>query len=282
MGAFNAKLQSNGTYEPSSTAIALAVPPKSGYTEPAFEQTHRGKAKILVVCTDDGKLTMANGRVFSSGNHPVEVLLPLRDFEAAGFAIEFATASGEPVVLEEWACPAADAEFTAFLEKLRPALMKPLKLDAVDRTLKPYAAVFLPGGHACMVNLPESKALGDLQHTAHERAMPTVSLCHGPATLLATTKSAGKPFPYAGYKAVCFTAATDMLMLPTLGYMPGRMPWHPARKLAEHGVTITNYLELGSVVVDRELITGDSPYAANALGKTAAPLAVEWAAREGL
>ena len=122
MGAFNAKLQSNGTYEPSSTAIALAVPPKSGYTEPAFEQAHRfGRPRSLRACTDDGKLTMANGRVFSSGNHPVEVLLPLRDFEAAGFAIEFATASGEPAVLEEWdTCPAADAEFTAFLEKCPP------------------------------------------------------------------------------------------------------------------------------------------------------------------
>ena len=132
-----------------------------------------------------------------------------------------------------------------------------------------------------MVNLPESEALGSLLHKAHERAMPTVSICHGPSTLLAATKTAGKAFPYAGYKAVCFTAATDRFT-PLLGYLPGRMPWHPAAKLAEHGVTITNYVERGSICVDRELITGDSPFAANQLGKQAVPLIIEWAAKEGL
>ncbi len=45
------------------------------------------------------------------------------------------------------------------------------------------------------------------------------------------------------------------------------MPWFFGEKLEKMGVEITNKLATGNVEVDGKLITGDSPMAANELGK---------------
>ena len=55
--------------------------------------------------------------------------------------------------------------------------------------------------------------------------MPTVTLCHGPATYLSTCcQGTDKEFAYKGYKSVCFTDKTDAFT-PSVGYLPGPMPW---------------------------------------------------------
>ena len=73
-----------------------------------------------------------------------------------------------------------------------------------------------------------------------------------------------------------FTDKTDA-MTPKIGYTPGPMPWKCQETLEKESVTILNTKETGAVNEDRELITGDSPYAANELGVVAAPIAAEWA-----
>lgn len=127
-----------------------------------------------------------------------------------------------------------------------------------------------------MVNLPNNANLGRLLHEAHDRSLPTVTLCHGPAALLSTNKVEGKPFAYKGYKAVCFTDKTDG-MTPSLGYIPGHMPWKCQEALEKDGMEIMNTKETGETKQDRELITGDSPNAAHNLGVHAAPILVKHA-----
>ena len=49
-------------------------------------------------------MLMQNGKSFSTGNHPVEALLPMLHLKNAGF--EIATPSGAPVVIAPcWAFP---------------------------------------------------------------------------------------------------------------------------------------------------------------------------------
>ena len=151
---------------------------KTDYTAKTPAVVHTEGAKVLVVCADDGKFKMANGKVFSSGNHPVETLLPLMHFKQAGFSFEFATVSGSPVVLEMWAFPKKDAAVSAFHAEIKPLMDAPKKLDDVS-SLDGYAGIFLPGGHGAMVNLPKSASLGKLLHAAHAKGLPTISLCHG-------------------------------------------------------------------------------------------------------
>ena len=68
---------------------------------------------------------------------------------------------------------------------------------------------------------------------------------------------------------MAFPDATDR-MTPDIGYMPGHLSWHFGEKLKALGVTILNTEPTGAVHADRKLLTGDSPFAGNALGKLAA------------
>ena len=57
---------------------------------------------------------------------------------------------------------------------------------------------------------------------------------------------------------------------PMIGYLPGHMPWRLCEKLTDLGVKIVNKKSDNSTCIDRKLITGASPLAANELGKLAA------------
>ena len=57
--------------------------------------------------------------------------------------------------------------------------------------------------------------------------------------------------------------------------MPGRLPWLVAERLQQLGMTVLNDGITGQVHRDRQLLTGDSPLAANALGILAADTLLE-------
>jgi molecular chaperone Hsp31 and glyoxalase 3 len=57
---------------------------------------------------------------------------------------------------------------------------------------------------------------------------------------------------------------------PMIGYLPGPMPWWVCEKLRAQGVEIINKKADNSVHVDRRLVTGASPQAANNFGRLAA------------
>jgi molecular chaperone Hsp31 and glyoxalase 3 len=259
-------LLADGTYEPSPFALSVAVPPVTKYVKVERDNVYTGQKKILVVATDDGRMAMTNGKVFSSGNHPVETMVPLMHFRDAGFEFEFATVSGGPVVIEMWAFPSQDENVKKFYEEIKTALANPSKLEDISTTLEGYAGIFIPGGHGAMINLPESAALGVLLREANKQSMPTAVLCHGPAALLAATVDGD--FPYVGYEAVTFTDAMDK-QSPSFGYLPGDMGWYLQEKLNELGMKVTNQEILGATKVDRELITGDGPPAAHPFGLVA-------------
>jgi len=263
----------DGTYDPSPFTLALGTSTKTSYIAQNYETKYTGNKPILVVCTDDGKMKMKNDKVFNTGNHPIEMFLPMLHFRDAGFTFDIATVSGGPVVLEMWAYPTKDEHVKSLHESVQSMMEKPKKLADIE-SLDGYAAIFIPGGHGAMVNLPESVELGRLLHEAHDKSLPTVTLCHGPAALLAT-KAEEKEFAYGGYKSVCFTDKTDGTT-PSFGYLPGQMPWKCQKALETQGIKIVNTSETGATNVDRELITGDSPNAAQNLGVVAAPILVEF------
>jgi hypothetical protein len=104
-------------------------------------------------------------------------------------------------------------------------------------------------------------------HWAHNTGLHTLALCHGPAALLAAKSDAG--FLYDGYKIAVFPDAVDK-QTPMIGYLPGPMPWWVCEKLTALGVETINKKADNSVHVDRRLVTGASPQAANNFGRLAA------------
>ncbi|CAJ0730297.1 hypothetical protein EPIRMAN_GEN20615_14065 [Ralstonia mannitolilytica] len=51
---------------------------------------------MLLIAADERYLLTANGTFFSTGNHPVETLLPMYHLDQAGFEFDVATLSGNP------------------------------------------------------------------------------------------------------------------------------------------------------------------------------------------
>lgn len=269
-----AQKRDDGTYDPSPFTLLLGTSKKTNYAPQEYETKYTGTKPILVVCTDIGGMKMKNDAVFNTGNHPVEMFVPMLHFQDAGFSFEIATPTGGAVVLETWAFPTKDKKVKALHESLKTQMEKPKKLSQISGLFENYSAVFIPGGHGSMISLPQSADLGKILHEAHEKKLPTVTLCHGPAALLSTNLE--KEFAYKGYEAVCFSDKTDETT-PSFGYLPGPMPWKCQEGLEGQGLTITNTTETGEVKQDRELITGDSPNAANNLGVFAAPIVLKHA-----
>lgn len=118
-------------YFPSPYSLGQYVPARTDYDGAEHEGQAAGRWKILVVGTDERYLPMGNGRLFSTGNHPVETLLPLVHLEAAGFGIDVATVSGNPVKLEWWATPAEDPTVHDTLDRLLPRFRTPRPLSEV-------------------------------------------------------------------------------------------------------------------------------------------------------
>jgi D-lactate dehydratase / protein deglycase len=266
------KLESDGSYSPSKLALALATVEVSDYENVTYQKYQGNKTKILVIFTEQKNMEMKNGKLFSTGNHPIESLLPMLHLKNAGFDFEIATQTGKPVIFEMWAFPNKDENVKAIYNEYKSNFEKPVKLsDFIEASfdkIDAYAAVFVPGGHGAMLGIPEDKNVGKILNWAHQNELFTISLCHGPGSFLATTLNNQK-FIYEGYNMAVFPDAVDE-QTPMIGYLPGYMPTTLSAKLKGLGAIIMNTESDKTVCVDRKLITGASPLASNELGKLAA------------
>ena len=260
----------HNAYFPSEYSLSVYTSPKTDFDGFKFKKAYEGgKYKVLMVASDERYVQMKNGKLFSTGNHPVETLLPMLHIHHAGFEIDVATLSGNSVKLEMWAMPNEDKNVMDIYERYLPKLENPLKLSDILKKVtaedSPYLAVFFPGGHGALVNLPESRDVKELLKWAMKKDRKIVTLCHGPAALLAGSIDENK-FLFDGYEMTVFPDSLDEGANQEIGYMPGKLKWLLADKLEKLGVKIVNTGITGEVCKDRNVLTGDSPLAANNLG----------------
>lgn len=131
-----------------------------------------------------------------------------------------------------------------------------------------------------MAGIPDSLDVKRvLQWALHEEKF-IISLCHGPACLLAAAV-VEKPedYMFKGYEICVFPDALDEGMNQDIGYMPGKLEWLVGERLEALGVKLLNSRGdagiSGQCHRDRKLITGDSPLASNQLGRLAATALLE-------
>lgn len=265
-------LDEDGSYSPSSLALILGTVSKTDFEEIKYTKYQGDKSKVLVIFTEQKNLEMKNGKSFSTGNHPVEALVPMLHLKNAGFDFEIATPTGKPVVFEMWAFPEQDQQVKAIYNEYKSSFEHPKKLtEFITNSFandSSYAAVFIPGGHGAMIGIPDDRNVGKVLNWAHQNDLFTITLCHGPGALLSTTLDNQK-FIYDGYKMAVFPDAIDE-MTPLIGYLPGHMILGVSERLKNLGAIIVNTESDNTVCVDRKLITGASPLASNELGKLAA------------
>ncbi|MDC4407068.1 protein deglycase HchA [Acinetobacter baumannii] len=268
-------LAEDNAFFPSPYSLSQYTSPKTDYDGTTYPTPYEGNKKVLMIATDERYIQMQNGKFFSTGNHPVEMLLPMFHLDNAGFEIDVATLSGNPAKLEMWAMPKQEQVVLDTFQKYADKLKNPLKLaDILENVVgenSPYAAVFIPGGHGVLAKIPHSLEVKKVLKWAVEQDKFIITLCHGPASLLAAAvDEQPENYIFKDYQICVFPDSLDKGANIDIGYMPGALPWLVGENLEKLGVEILNKGITGQCHRDRKLLTGDSPLASNNLGKLAA------------
>ena len=241
-------------------------------------------SKVLVVMSGAHLLELKDNKVYATGYYLNELATPLRALIQAGYTPVFASPNGDAPTMDASSNKAMffgkdDAkrmETLRFIDSFA-GLRHPLKLSDVAGHTEDYAGVFVPGGHAPMVDLVKDRDLGKILLSFHNTNRPTALICHGPMALLSTLPqseqydkalNAGKAdalpalahdWPYAGYKIAVFSKSEEKQIEPP--QLEGIAPYYNDEALASAGATIQNKADwTPNAVVDRELITAQQPF----------------------
>ncbi len=211
---------------------------------------------------EKGVCTLAHRRVLMvvtshdqiSPEHPTGIWLsefsePYTLFRNAGYEVTTASIAGgkapvDPRSLQE----PVDADTAAALKKLEATV--PLR----DVNTDEYDAIFLPGGHGTMYDLPGSQELARTLRSFHDTGHVIAAVCHGPAGLLGATLADGSPL-VKGKRVTGFTNEEEQAA--GFGQL---MPFLLEDRLRELGATFVATPKWSDHVErDGRLITGQNP-----------------------
>ncbi|WLR46417.1 type 1 glutamine amidotransferase domain-containing protein [Halobacillus litoralis] len=136
-----------------------------------------------------------------------------------------------------------------------------VKIDDVKDVSK-FDAIFLPGGHGTMFDLPDNKKLHETIRDLYEADKVVAAVCHGPAGLVGVTLSDGSPI----VKGQTVTAFTDEEERATT--LDAHMPFLLETRLRELGADFVgedNWTD--HVQVSGHLITGQNPQSTISVAK---------------
>jgi len=241
---------------------------------------------ILVIVSTANEIPLREGGTHETGIFLGELTEPAEAMREAGFKLTFASLGGkEPTVdkhsydLIYWGFSQKRVNHAqALYETLRKeGLAYPLVLEELaenPQQLAQFDGLFIPGGHAPMVDLlhrnpledeASNEQVGRILQFFHDSQRPTGLICHAPAVLATAPKVDGK-WIYQGYRMTTITMLSEFLMedMPLMKVIPGHLKEYPTQVLKEAGAILeqTNIPMRAKVVEDRELITGQDPFSA--------------------
>lgn len=242
------------------------------------------KGKVLVVGSNATRFEIQGGWA-ATGNYLNETVIPAMAVINAGYEIVFATPSGVRPHIDEASDSvshfgndqAAYVRAKAFWDT-DPAMNRIRTLRSViEEGLDNYVGVFVPGGHAPVVDLMQDYDLGIILRHFHQQAKPTAFLCHGPLAAIAALPKArefraaliagdeakarewGKDWQYADYRMSVFSETEEKVVEDHV--LHAKLYFNMPRALTIAGAVVQNTAAdfQPNVVVDRELITGQNP-----------------------
>lgn len=151
------------------------------------------KLKILMILTSSatmGETDKPTGLWFE------ELATPYYAFVDAGASVTLASIKGGPAPIDPRSVKARgenEDSVDRFLSdgKASGALEVTTPVEDVD--ISTYDAVFLPGGHGTMWDLPQSAALAALLDKGWAQGKVIAAVCHGPAGLVNVNDETGAP-----------------------------------------------------------------------------------------
>lgn len=258
--------------------------------QPAPHQTSQS-GHVLVLLSEANAIPLREGGAHPTGHFLGELTEPLESILNAGHRVTFTSPYGKSPTIDKnsfqlmyWRfskqqLTKAKACYQHLVElglqtpqPLSELLARPSKLEQFD-------ALFVPGGHAPMVDLlhedffssdGRNERVGELLYFFHRTNRPTGLICHAPA-VLATAPHIDGRWIYSGYRMTAITMvleffAEDLFLVKAVD---GHIKEYPTKILKQAGAILEQnpIPMIPKVVEDRELITGQDPYSAKAFGK---------------
>jgi putative intracellular protease/amidase len=214
------------------------------------------KPKVLIIVSNANSIGPNNRR---TGTFLSEVAHPYAEFTKADYQIDFASLTGDSPYLDALNL-AGDPDNLAFLTgKGWEDMHKAVKLSTVD--VNTYDAVFVPGGLAPMVDMPEAPGLKKIIAETYERNAVVGAVCHGPVSLLNVRLSDGT-YLINGKNIASFTTEEED------NYARTDVPFDLQSALTEQGA-IFHAAEPWSdnSIADGTIVTGQNPASAKGVGE---------------
>lgn len=239
------------------------------------------KGKVLVLLSDRTELQLSDGSTIKTGYYLNELGIPADALLKAGYELQVVTPDGNKPAPDAHSVSTkyfgnSDAEMKRVQDLIaaQPGINGHYSVDdALKSDLSQYNGIFIPGGHAPLINLANNPKVGKLLTWFHEHKKPTAALCHGPITLLAAQKDPQKfesemiqgkkttatNWIYQGYRMTIFSTPEEQAFEGSL--KGAKLRYYPATAMETAGAK-TEFAPMwhSGVVVDRELVTGQNPF----------------------
>jgi putative intracellular protease/amidase len=181
----------------------------NAYSEAAFQPTEISMtSRILMIVTSNSRMG-DSGK--TTGFWAEELAVPYYALVDAGATVHLASPLGGAVPVDPGSVK-AKGDNSAAVERfladgaLQAALAQTRRADAVDA--RDYDAVFFPGGHGTMWDLPGDAGVTAAVETAFAGGKVIAAVCHGAAGLVTAKRADGAPV-VKGVRLNSFTDAEE-------------------------------------------------------------------------
>ena len=214
------------------------------------------KKRILIIVSNANAIGPNNRR---TGTFLPEVAHPYAEFDRANYQIDFASLTGDTPYLDALNL-ANDPDNLIFLTgKGWENMQKAVKLSTVD--VSKYDAVFVPGGLAPMVDMPENELLKKVIKETYERNAVVGAVCHGPVSLLNVKLNNGS-YLVNGKNNTSFTDEEER------GYAIADVPFLLETALTKQGAKFhAAAVWSAHSIADGNLVTGQNPASAKGVAE---------------
>lgn len=183
-----------------------------------------------------------------------ELTAPYYHFIDAGFEVVLASPKGGLVPVDPHSREETTASVVRFAADAQAMSLLENSLLLAEVSSEAYAAIFLPGGHGTMFDLPDDQTLAGLLETFWREKKVVAAVCHGPAGLLSAKDEQGNPL-VAGRKISAFSNEEE-----DAAGLTDAMPFLLETRIQELGGLYEGAPKFEPYAVkDGRLVTGQNP-----------------------
>ena len=218
------------------------------------------KKKILFMVSS---ANIIGPRKRHTGNLLTEVAHPYEIFKKQGYDIDVYSVRGGEAPIEMF--EETDPMNAAFLKGDGPAKFK--ASSSIDKvSVDKYDAVFVPGGLAPVVDMPDNPTVQKILSTMYDAGKVVSAVCHGPVSLINVKLKDGS-------NLVDGKNVTGFSITEEFDYAREDVPFELEAALKESGGKYTSLSDWQAhSITDDRLVTGQNPASALGMGEAVVDL----------